>query len=67
MEIKYEVARKLIEKNMVKELDFIDLSYANTRLIEVNNDKLHKQRSDGICPCIKTNIQNYGVVVYDKD
>lgn len=67
MAIKYEVANILIKNKMVEPYDFLDLSYANSRLKEVKSGIIHKQRADGICPCIKTNIDNYGVVVYDKD
>ena len=65
MTIKHIVANELIKNNLVKEFDFIDLSYANSRLKELKSNKLHKQKSDGLAPCIKTNIQNYGVVVND--
>lgn len=66
MDVKYIVSDKLCKSNLINEYDFIDLSYANARLKEINNGTLHKQRADNLCPCIKTNIQNYGVVVYEK-
>lgn len=66
MDVKYIVSDKLCKSKLIKEYDFIDLSYANTRLKEINKGIIHKQRKDTLCPCIKTNIQNYGVVVYEK-
>lgn len=65
MVIKNKVCKLLIKNKMVDIYDFIDLSYANSRLSEIEKGILHKQRSDKLCPCIKTNIQNYGVVVYE--
>ena len=63
--IKDEIIEKMIDSNLIEPYDFIDLSYANARLKEINKNKLHKQMTGGISPCIKTNVTNYGVVVYD--
>ena len=64
--MKDEVINKIINSDLLEPYDFIDLSYANARLNEIKDNKLHKQMTGGISPCIKTNVVNYGVVVYDK-
>ena len=64
--MKDEVINRIIDSDLLEPYDFIDLSYANARLNEIKDNKLHKQMTGGISPCIKTNIVNYGVVVYDK-
>ena len=64
--MKDEVINRIINSDLLEPYDFIDLSYANARLNEIKNNKLHKQMTGGISPCIKTNVVNYGVVVYDK-
>ena len=64
--MKDEVINRIINSDLLEPYDFIDLSYANARLNEIKDNKLHKQMTGGISPCIKTNIVNYGVVVYDK-
>lgn len=63
--IKDEIIEKMIDSNLIEPYDFIDLSYANARLKEINKNQLHKQMTGGISPCIKTNVTNYGVIVYD--
>ncbi len=64
--MKDEVINRIIDSDLLEPYDFIDLSYANARLNEIKDNKLHKQMTGGISPCIKTNVVNYGVVVYDK-
>ena len=64
--MKDEVIYRIIDSDLLEPYDFIDLSYANARLNEIKDNKLHKQMTGGISPCIKTNVVNYGVVVYDK-
>ena len=64
--MKDEVINRIINSDLLEPYDFIDLSYANARLNEIKDNKLHKQMTGGISPCIKTNVVNYGVVVYDK-
>ncbi len=64
--MKDEVINRIINSDLLEPYDFIDLSYANARLNEIKDNKLHKQMIGGISPCIKTNVVNYGVVVYDK-
>ncbi|MBR1454477.1 MAG: hypothetical protein IJ593_07505 [Lachnospiraceae bacterium] len=64
--MKDEVINRIIDSDLIEPYDFIDLSYANARLNEIKDNKLHKQMTGGISPCIKTNVVNYGVVVYDK-
>ena len=64
--MKDEVINRIINSELLEPYDFIDLSYANARLNEIKDNKLHKQMTGGISPCIKTNVVNYGVVVYDK-
>ena len=64
--MKDEVINRIINSDLLWPSDFIDLSYANARLNEIKDNKLHKQMTGGISPCIKTNVVNYGVVVYDK-
>ena len=64
--MKDEVINRIIDSDLLEPYDFIDLSYANARLNEIKDNKLHKQMAGGISPCIKTNVVNYGVVVYDK-
>lgn len=64
--MKDEVINRIINSDLLEPYDFIDLSYANARLCEVKENRLHKQMTGGISPCIKTNVVNYGVVVYDK-
>ena len=64
--MKDDVINRIINSDLLEPYDFIDLSYANARLNEIKDNKLHKQMTGGISPCIKTNVVNYGVVVYDK-
>ena len=64
--MKDEVINRILDSDLLEPYDFIDLSYANARLNEIKDNKLHKQMTGGISPCIKTNVVNYGVVVYDK-
>ena len=64
--MKDEVINRIINSDLLEPYDFIDLSYANARLNEIKENRLHKQMTGGISPCIKTNVVNYGVVVYDK-
>ena len=64
--MKDEVINRIINSDLLEPYDFVDLSYANARLTEIKDNKLHKQMTGGISPCIKTNVVNYGVVVYDK-
>ena len=64
--MKDEVINRIIKSDLLEPYDFIDLSYGNARLNEIKDNKLHKQMTGGISPCIKTNVVNYGVVVYDK-
>ncbi len=64
--IKDEMIDAIVNSNLLEPYDFIDVSYANARFKEIKQNKLHKQMVGGIAPCIKTNIQNYGVVVYEN-
>ena len=64
--MKDEMINRIINSDLLEPYDFIDLSYANARLNEIKENRLHKQMTGGISPCIKTNVVNYGVVVYDK-
>lgn len=64
--IKDEMMKRLVSSDLLTPYDFIDVSYVNARLKEVKQNRLHKQMTGGIAPCIKTNIQNYGVVVYEN-
>lgn len=64
--LKEEIVNKLLSSNKVKEYDFIDLSFSNARLNEIDNGIVRLQMSNGLCPCIKTNINNYFVVVKDN-
>ena len=61
-----EMIDELVRSDLLMPYDFIDVSYANARFKEIKQNKLHKQMAGGIAPCIKTNIQNYGVVVYEN-
>ena len=60
-----ELFKEIIKKGLVKPYDFIDPTYFNARVKEVEKGTLHKQMTGNIAPCIKTNIHNYGVVVYE--
>ena len=64
--MKNELIKLLENSDLIKPYDVLDISYVNARLKEVKSHKLHKQMTGGIVPCIKTNIQNYGVVVYEN-
>ena len=60
------VSNQLLRDEMVKPGDFIDVSYANSRLNEiVRGEQITLQRSDGICPALKTR-ENYGMVVEEN-
>ena len=62
---KYELANNLVKSDLIDVYDVLDMSYVNARDKEMKSGKLHKQMEGGLFPCIKTHVDNYGVVVYD--
>lgn len=65
--LQHQVANKIIEKGLANEGDVLDLSYANSRLKEIENRTLHKQTDgkQGVYPTLKTD-SNYSFVISDK-
>ena len=62
-----DVSNRLLQERGLKPYDFIDVSYANARLYELNNDEqITLQGGGGICPTLKTRCNNYGMVVEDS-
>lgn len=62
-----DVSNRLLQERELKPYDFIDVSYANARLDELNNDEqITLQGGGGICPTLKTRCNNYGMVVEDS-
>lgn len=63
MNLYLKVANLIVEKNLLKPYEAVDISFSNSRLEEIENNKQvkSKNRKDSfIAPTITTNITNYG-------